>query len=130
MLSDLVPQDVGAVNELVHALEKSLRDLASLLHSVPQLLRKLCAVGQMAAETFGKVRAAGRAAVGSRGVGVESFPGQLVLPKAPATGGTLGDRVIPAIHVQEHQLFGTRTARVSAVDVHQAMAVGLDGVTR
>ena len=106
-------------------LEKSFGGLACLVHSAPQLLGKLRAAGEMTANALGKICIAMQTAVQ---VDPERLRGKFVLPEVPATRGALSDRVVPAIHIEEDKLFGTDTARVSAVDMRQAIAVRLDGV--
>jgi hypothetical protein len=53
-----------------------------------------------------------------------------LLPEALAARGALGDLVVPAIEIEEDNLFGAQSARSAAVDMRYAIAVRLNGILR
>src|SRR5262249_8938512 len=115
---------IGAVRELVAPLDQSQRDLASLLHSLPQWLWKHRAGREMRANALREIRTTMTAPVCAA---VEGVRAKFLLPKALGTPGALGDGVVPKKKIEEDLFWGAQTGWSWAVDMGHAIA---DGLTR
>src|SRR5262249_11472355 len=100
---DLAHQHIGAVRELVAPLDQSLCDLAGLLHSPPQFLRKHRAGREMRTYARGEIRTTMGAPVCAA---VEGGRAKFLLPKALGAPDTFCDGLVPTINVEENMLFG------------------------
>src|SRR5262245_47848249 len=108
-------------------LDESLCDPPRRLHSSTQLLWKHRAGGEMSANARREIRTTMQALVRAA---AERISAKFRLPEAPGTRGALGNRVIPAIDVEENLLFGAQTPRFSAVDMGHGIADRPNGVFR
>src|SRR5215831_20505074 len=97
---------------------KSLCDLTRRFHSSPQLLRKHRAGSEVSPNARREIRTTTQALVRAAAKGVRT---KFLLPEALGARSALGNRVIPAIDIEENMLFGAQTARSSAVDMGHAI---------
>src|SRR5262249_30276596 len=122
---DLTHQHIGAVRERVAPLDQSLCDLAGLLYSPPQFLRKHRAGREMRTNARREIRTTMAAPVCSA---VEGVRAKFLLPKAPAAPGAFCDCMVPTINIEKDMLFGAQTARSLAVNMGHAVADGPNGI--
>jgi len=122
---DLAHQHIGAVRQLVAPLDQSLCDLAGLLHSPPQFLRKHRACREMRANALREICTTMTAPVCAA---VEGVRAKFLLPKAPGAPGAFCDGVVPTINIEEDMLFGSQTARSLAVNMGHAIADRLNRI--